>query len=150
MICPSCCHKNLPGDDVCGRCKQPLTSFDVPQPENPVERSVMFDQVNTLKQNLPVTINVRATVGETVARMLETNVGAILIVDDAGLLVGIFSERDLLKKIVGIVSNYDGLPITQFVTPRPECVSTTDTLISCKKDGRGATVTCRFFRMASR
>src|SRR5436190_6616818 len=122
MICPSCCHKNLPGDDVCGRCKQPLTQFDVAQPENHVERSVMCDQVSALKQNPPVTIHVRATVGETVAKMLETNVGAILIVDDAGLLVGIFSERDLLKRIVGIVSEYRGLPITQFMTPRPECV----------------------------
>jgi CBS domain-containing protein len=128
MICPSCCHKNLPGDDVCGRCKQPLASFDVPQPENPVERSVMFDQVSTLKQNLPVTIHEGATVGETMAKMLETNVGAILIVDDACLLVGIFSERDLLKRIVGIVGNYDRLPITQFMTPRPECVQATDTL----------------------
>lgn len=128
MICPSCCHKNLPGDDVCGRCKQPLTQFDLAQPENHVERTVMFEQVSSLKHNPPVTIHQKATVGETVAKMLETNVGAILIVDDAGLLVGIFSERDLLKKVVGIVSDYGKLPITQFMTPRPESVSTTDTL----------------------
>ena len=56
MICPSCCHKNLPGDDVCRHCKQPLTPFDMPQPESQVERSVMYDQVKTLKQNPPVTI----------------------------------------------------------------------------------------------
>lgn len=128
MICPTCCHKNLPGDEICQHCKQPLTLFDVPQPENPVERSVMFDQVSTLKQNPPVMIHQNATVGATVAKMLETNIGALLIVDDAGLLVGIFSERDLLKRIVGVVSDYEHLPITQFMTPRPECVSTTDTL----------------------
>lgn len=128
MICPACCHKNLPGDDVCQRCQQPLSPFDLPQPDNPVERSVMCDQVSTLKQNPPMTIHHRATVGETVAKMLETNVGALLIVDDAGLLIGIFSERDLLKRIVGVVSNYENMPITQFMTPRPECVSATDTL----------------------
>ena len=113
---------------MCRRCKQPLTPFDLPQPENPVERSVMCDQVSTLKQNPPVTIHQSATVGDAVAKMLETNVGALLIVDNAGLLVGIFSERDLLKKIVGIVANYDRLPLTQFMTPRPECVQATDTL----------------------
>src|SRR6266478_5782504 len=100
MNCPSCCHNNLPGNDVCRHCKQPLTSFDLPTPDNPVERSVMYDQVKSLKQNPPVTIPQNATIGDAIALMLSTNVGAILIVDAAGLLVGIFSERDLLKKIV--------------------------------------------------
>lgn len=128
MICPSCCHTNLPGDDVCRHCKQPLTSFDLPHPENPVERSVMYDQVKTLKQNPPVTIGQSATVDEAIAIMLAQNVGAVLVVDGGGLLVGIFSERDLLKKIVGQHADFAGLPITQFMTPRPECVKTTDTL----------------------
>ena len=128
MICPSCCHTNLPGDDVCKHCKQPLTPFDLPHPDNAVERSVMFDQVKTLKQNHPVVIAQSATVGEAMARMIAENVGAILIVDGSGCLIGIFSERDLLKKIVGQRTNYAGLPITQFMTPRPECVNMTDTL----------------------
>ncbi len=128
MICPSCCHTNLPGDDVCKHCKQPLTPFDLPQPDNAVERSVMCDQVKTLKQNPPVKIAQSATVGEAIAVMVAENVGAILIVDSDGFLVGIFSERDLLKKIVGERTNYANLPITQFMTRRPECVKTTDTL----------------------
>jgi CBS domain-containing protein len=128
MICPSCCYKNLPGDEVCKHCKQPLTSFDLPHPENPVERSVMYDQVNSLKQNPPVTIGHSATIGQVMALMVATNVGAVLIVDDGGLLVGIISERDLLKRIIGSVADYENLPITQFMTARPESVSTTDTL----------------------
>jgi CBS domain-containing protein len=128
MICPSCGHTNLPGDDDCKHCKQPLTSFDLPMPENPVEQSVMFDQVNSLKQTPPVTIHQNATIGETMALMVSANVGAILIMNDDGHLVGIFSERDLLKKIAGAVAGYENLPIAQFMTPRPETVSTTDTL----------------------
>jgi CBS domain-containing protein len=128
MICPSCCHKNLPGDEVCKHCKQPLTSFDLPHPGNPVERSVMYDQVKSLKQNPPVTIAQTATIGDAMALMLSMNVGAILVVDKSGNLVGIFSERDLLKKIAGAVADYETLPITRFMTPRPESVSTTDTV----------------------
>lgn len=128
MICPSCSHKNLPGDDVCRRCLQPLTPFDLPHPENPIERSIMYDQVKTLKQNAPVTILDNATIGEAVQTMLSTNVGAILIVNANGILVGIFSERDLLKRIGTVQGEYEHLPITRFMTPRPECVSTTDTL----------------------
>jgi CBS domain-containing protein len=128
MICPSCCHKNLPGDEVCKHCKQPLTAFDLPHPENQLERSVMYDQVKTLKQHPPVTIAITATIGDAIALMLSANVGAILVVDGAGLLVGIFSERDLLKRIVGVLADYEKLPIMRFMTPRPETVSLTDTL----------------------
>jgi len=128
MICPSCCHKNLPGDDVCKRCEQPLTTFDLPTPDNKVERSVMFDLVKSLKQKEPVTIHDSATVGEAMALMVSANVGAMLVVDAARKLVGIFSERDLLKKIAGVVADYAELPITQFMTPRPESVAPTDTL----------------------
>ena len=128
MICPSCCHKNLPGDDVCRHCQQPLTPFDLPQPENQVERSVMYDQVKSLKQTPPVMVAQTATIGEALALMSAANVGAVLVVDNAGLLLGIFSERDLLKRIVGLQQDYENLPITQFMTPRPECVTTTDTL----------------------
>lgn len=128
MLCPSCNCKNLPGDDVCKRCKQPLAPFNLPQPENQVERSLMYDQVKTLKQQAPVTLAQTANLGEAIAMMLEKNVGAILIVDEAGKLVGIFSERDLLKRIAGQTTSYADLPVTQFMTPRPESVSNTDTL----------------------
>jgi CBS domain-containing protein len=128
MICPSCCHNNLPGADICGHCQQSLTSFDLPQPENSIERSVMYDQVKSLKQTPPVFIGQTATVSEAIAVMSESNVGALLIVDGQGRLLGIFSERDLLKKIIGIHAEYEELPITQFMTPRPESVTTKDTL----------------------
>jgi CBS domain-containing protein len=128
MICPSCCHKNLPGDEFCKHCKQPLTPFDLPSPENPLERSVMYDQVKTLKPHSPATISAKATVGDAVEAMVAAKASAILIVDAAGLLVGIFSERDLLKRIAGAVPDFEKLPITQFMTPRPETVTMTDTV----------------------
>jgi CBS domain-containing protein len=128
MICPSCCHKNLPGDDICRHCKQPLTFFDLPHPENHLERSVMYDQVKSLKQNPPVIIPLTATIGDAMDLMSSSNVGALLVVDKLGNLVGIFSERDLLRKIAELQTDYNNLPITQFMTPRPESVLTTDTL----------------------
>jgi len=100
----------------------------LPQPENNVERSVMYDQVKSLKQNPPVIISESATIGDAMELMTTSNVGALLVVNSTGHLVGIFSERDLLRKIADLQADYANLPITQFMTPRPESVSTTDTL----------------------
>jgi CBS domain-containing protein len=105
-----------------------LTFFDLPHPENRLERSVMYDQVKSLKQHAPVVIPESATVGDALQLMTKSNVGALLVVDLQGQLVGIFSERDLLRKIADLQMSFGNLPITQFMTPRPESVLTSDTL----------------------
>src|SRR5262249_15996506 len=78
------------------------------------------------------------TVRAAVALMLQRDIGAVLIVDDAGKLQGIFSERDLLKKVAGLGANYDR-PVSEFMTRRPASVSKTDTLafVLHKMDGGG-------------
>jgi len=54
--------------------------------------------------------------------------GAVLVVDAAGLLVGIFSERDLLNKVAGLQTPLNQLAVDQFMTPRPDTVTADDTL----------------------
>ena len=52
---------------------------------------------------------------------------------------GIFSERDLLKKIAGVHKSFGDLLVGDFMTPRPESVSPEDTLdlVLHKMDGGG-------------
>jgi CBS domain-containing protein len=51
-----------------------------------------------------------------------------LVVDTAGKLLGIFSERDLLTKVAGIHQSFADLPVQQFMTANPETVTAKDTL----------------------
>jgi CBS domain-containing protein len=52
----------------------------------------------------------------------------LLVVDEAGMLVGIFSERDLLTKLPDGATPYRDLRVDQFMTPGPETVTADDTL----------------------
>jgi CBS domain-containing protein len=139
MICPSCGHDNLPGDEECSNCQQDLTPLDRPTPHNRVERSLMEDPVRALTPKKPITLPADATVGDAIQTMLTRNIGAVLIVDGDGKLVGIFSERDLLKKVAGRCCDYADLSVRDFMTPKPETVSDTDTLnfVLHKMDGGG-------------
>jgi CBS domain-containing protein len=128
MICPTCGWDNLPGNEECQNCQQDLTPLDRPVAQNRVERSLMEDPVSALRPRSPVTVPPTATVGEAIRTMLECNVGAVLVVDEAGRLRGIFSERDLLKKVAGLHDDHAGLPVARFMTARPETVAPTDTL----------------------
>ena len=71
--------------------------------------------------------------------MLASDVGALLVTGDDGKLVGILSERDLLKKAVGVREPYAHLPASEFMTRNPETVDSGDTLNYAlhKMDGGG-------------
>jgi CBS domain-containing protein len=128
MICPNCGNDNLPGSEECSRCQQDLTQLDQPIAQSSVERSLMEDPVRALNPHTPLTISPKTAAKDAVRIMLDKDVGALLVVDDAGTLVGIFSERDLLKRVA---SDYDRLkdsPVSDFMTPKPETVTVEDTL----------------------
>ncbi|MFO0927226.1 MAG: hypothetical protein U0736_09330 [Gemmataceae bacterium] len=72
------------------------------------------------------------------------------MVDAAGGLAGVFSERDLLVKVAGYHPDYADRPVVDFMTRRPETIRETDSLALCPaQDGlRATTATCRCCRTA--
>lgn len=127
MRCPACDHHNAPGADECGNCRTPLSSLDVPVPQGPVETSLSSDPVAILDPRPPVTVPVDASLGQAIRAMIERKVGAVLVINASGELVGILTERDYLTKVAG-VEGYENLPIAQYMTPAPETVAPTDLL----------------------
>ncbi len=56
------------------------------------------------------------------ARLMAGNdIGAVLVLDD-GRLVGIFTERDLMVRVVGAGRDPAGTPLAQVMTPQPVCI----------------------------
>lgn len=55
----------------------------------------------------------------TAKTMRERNTSSVLVVDDAGALVGILTERDLVHKIVAEGQACDGLTVGDLMTPNP-------------------------------
>ncbi|GIW79299.1 MAG: hypothetical protein KatS3mg105_1106 [Gemmatales bacterium] len=125
MICPNCGHDNLPGSEHCDSCLQDLTQLDQPTAQNRVERSLMEDHVSTLghPERRPVTIRPEMSIRQAIDLMLAENVGALLVVDDSGKLIGILTERDMLLKIAGIYGDYEQLFVSDFMTPDPVTVT---------------------------
>ena len=46
----------------------------------------------------PATVGMKASVKDAIQAMLDHRVGAVALVDDRGLVAGIFTERDVLQK----------------------------------------------------
>jgi CBS domain-containing protein len=128
MICPHCGHDNLPGSEECTHCHMDLTQLDRPVASDRIERRLVEDPVSLLQPRKPITLKPTATIREAIKTMLERDVGALLVVDEAGKLLGIFSERDLLTRVAGLTNSYADLPVSQFMTAGPETVTSSDTM----------------------
>ena len=62
-------------------------------------KSTVKELLNTKGSNV-YTINIEDTVYEGLVTMSKKDVGALLVVDGDGILVGMFSERDYARKII--------------------------------------------------
>ena len=70
------------------------------------------------------------TVLETVRAMVERNIGAVPVVHN-GKLVGIFSERDLMRRVVAEGLDPRGTCMAEVMTDDPLTINTSEELENC-------------------
>ena len=70
------------------------------------------------------------TVLETVRAMVERNIGAVPIIH-SGKLVGIFSERDLMRRVVAEGRDPCATCVAEVMTEDPMAVGTSEELETC-------------------
>lgn len=65
-----------------------------------------------------VTINVSSTLRDAVRLLGERNIGAVVVVDNAGPCCGILSERDIVRQLAatGSPEDYLGKPVSDCMT----------------------------------
>src|SRR5262245_28510147 len=127
MICPRCGHNNFDGADRCANCIEPLRDRDVPQPTAGFQGLLMEARISAVAENAPIMIAPETSGGDAVRLMKQRRIGCVLVVS-AGKLAGIFTERDLLLKLIGTTPALDTLSIRDYMTPGPETVEGGDSL----------------------
>jgi CBS domain-containing protein len=85
---------------------------------------------NLLKNQMMVTVDVRQTVLEVARLMVEHNIGAVPVLKD-GRLVGVFSERDLMNRVVVAGKNPAQTAVAEVMTEDPLTVEAGDNLETC-------------------
>ena len=89
-------------------------------------RNLKIDSVSRLTPTPPHQIGSDRTVSDAVAHMKEKNVGCLLVCD-AGRLVGILTERDLMVRVIA-QSRSLTTPVAECMTPDPVTVSSKESI----------------------
>ena len=68
----------------------------------------------------PATVTLSATVEEAVKAMLDKDVGAVAVIDEQGVVAGMFTERDVLAKFALSGKNPYTTPVRDLMSPMVE------------------------------
>ncbi|MEE9226274.1 MAG: CBS domain-containing protein [Acidobacteriota bacterium] len=91
-----------------------------------VEETLRHEKINLLRLPAPPTVQKSARLREGLQRMKEHRSGTVLICDGDRLL-GIFTERDVLMKLLDRQVDLDA-PVTTFMTANPRHLGPDDNL----------------------
>src|SRR5262245_48366226 len=82
----------------------------------------------TLEQQ-PITMNETATVEEACTRMRDCRAGSVLVTGDTGQLVGIFTGRDAVCRVLAQRRDSGGTKLSEVMTRNPITMSPDQTAV---------------------
>ncbi len=129
MNCPSCGHENIDGTDRCDNCLAPFRDLDVPRVDSAegLARSVMEDNLGRLDREETITVAPETPAIDVVRLMKNSKSGCALILDGARL-AGIFTERDVLRKMTGEKAKSTRTAVKEMMSPNPEILHEQDSV----------------------
>ena len=86
---------------------------------------ILSEPISHLDPHDAVSFDVDATVDDAVQAMNSKSIGCVLVTDRDGL-AGIFTERDVMRRIVGRGFNLSRLRLGDYMTPNPDTLSLAD------------------------
>ena len=92
--------------------------------------AVVRDLLNKKGTNI-VSVVPSATVLEAARLMNDRSVGGLLVVDDAGALLGIFTERDILRRVVAAGLPPESTKVADVYTPNVVTTSPDTSVEQC-------------------
>ena len=128
MKWPACGFDNIQGEDNCESCHGDLTAVDGVVPRTKIEKALMEKPLLELHPKEAIMVNEKISIMEAAAKMNETRIGCLLIQDTFEKIVGIVSERDILCRAIGKISDLSKTPITEIMTPNPQTLDEDDTI----------------------
>jgi CBS domain-containing protein len=88
--------------------------------------ALLNDTIAVLSPAEPICLSDTATVHEAVRTMLARRQAGVLVTDVEGRLAGIFTERDVLTRVVGRDLDARRTPLAEVMTSNPEALTVSD------------------------
>ncbi len=85
-----------------------------------LEQAILYDTIDSLHLGPAISVPLEATLRQAVETLQREHIGCVLVVDAAGRLAGIFTERDLLTRVAGRALDWAQERVGDYMTREPE------------------------------
>lgn len=79
--------------------------------------------VREVMQAEPVVVPATCPVRDVMEQMNRLRIGAVVVVNERAELAGIFTERDLMRRVAGAAAGWADVPVAEWMTPDPFTVA---------------------------
>lgn len=125
MRCPNCGHDNIAGADLCDSCGTDLAGLDLAEAEAGFRGRLMTDRLGDLPLVPPLLVSRASSAAEAIELMRQAHHGCVLVEDEGGL-VGIFTERDVLTRVVRPGRDPQKVTLAEVMTDNPVSLAPED------------------------
>jgi CBS domain-containing protein len=102
---------------------EPADTAEIEDELREIRGALVNGTVTTLGPAEPICLPASATVRDAVDRMMAGRQAGVLVVDGAGRLAGIFTERDVLTRVVGKGRDARSTRLADVMTASPEALT---------------------------
>lgn len=80
------------------------------------------DPITTVDLRTPITVSTDTSIGDCLQIMKDEKIGCLLVLEQ-DKLVGIFTERDIIRRIVGKNLSHADIDVVDYMTPDPDTLT---------------------------
>ena len=85
----------------------------------PIQERVTTELIAAMKPRVPIAISAGSSLASATWKMNIYNIGCLVVTDAEGKLIGIFTERDVLMRVAGIVEDLTQAYVADYMTAEP-------------------------------
>lgn len=100
IVCPACRAENIEGADLCQNCMADLHAIGIADVFQAPSESDLSLPLSSLRLSRARTVTPQTSVRDAITVMRDDPAGAVVVVNQ-GPIVGIFTDRDVLKRVAG-------------------------------------------------
>lgn len=98
---------------------------DLATPRRVIDERMFKEPIRVIEHRPPISVQRTTPVAGAIQLMKQSRTGCLLV-EEGGKLVGIFTERDILMKLLGTGQDLAAIPVQAVMTANPEALTDED------------------------
>jgi CBS domain-containing protein len=90
-----------------------------PEETTVIQDLLTKDPIAALNPSTPISVDATTSLEKAIRQMNSHKIGCLLVTDNNDKLIGIFTEKDVLMRVTGLIDDLSGAKVVDYMTADP-------------------------------